>query len=252
MKDRLRENMRVHPQRSQSTTPNPFDHETLRHVRERRRDALNRFFEHFFDRAYAYVTTLLGDPTQAEDVTQEAFIRIHRGIDRLDDQRDPTPWVFAVVTNTVRDHWRSAAHRQSRRRVELDEARAVAAADEATDPERALLGREDRTAVEEALAALTPADREIILLREYEGLRFAQVAEALDVREDAARQRHARALRRLAFAYTHRGQKDGVQPDDPDRSERGGRRSRSRRGGRRGNRNRNRTSSPEPGGRKEE
>jgi RNA polymerase sigma-70 factor (ECF subfamily) len=177
-----------------------LDADTLHGVCNRSPEALNAFFAHFFDRAYGYVATLVGNASLAEDLTQEAFLKMHRAIDRLDPQRDPAPWVFTVISNTVRDHFRSAAHRASRTQVDLDEAWNVPAEADA-NPETQLERSERRSAVERAMQRLSPADREVLLLREWEQLTTSEIAAALGLREDAVRQRYSRAVRRLARTY---------------------------------------------------
>jgi RNA polymerase sigma-70 factor (ECF subfamily) len=96
---------------SPGSEPGALDREVLLRVKARDREAMNRFFDAYYDRAHAYATKLLRDATLAEDLIQEAFLRMHAALDRLDPDRNPTPWVLTVVTNTIRDHWRSRAHR---------------------------------------------------------------------------------------------------------------------------------------------
>lgn len=178
-----------------------LDRETLCRVRDREPAAMNRFFDAYFDRVHAYVTRLLRDATLAEDLTQDAFVRMHGALDRLDPDRDPSPWVFTVVTNTVRDYWRSRLHRTNGMNVSLDDAWDVAANNEQSSPERDLLRKEAAAQVREALGRLSPADREILLLRSFQNLRTAEVEEILGISADAVRQRYSRAIKRLGVAY---------------------------------------------------
>lgn len=160
---------------------------------------MNAFFETYVDRVYAYVLTMTRDATLAEDMVQETFLRLHRAIDRLDPRRDPTGWVITVAANTVRDHWRSRAHKARDRSVDFDDLweEPPDPADPARDAERARTAED----VREALGKLSPADREVILLRDYEELETSEIAEALSLTPEAVRQRHSRAVRRLGEAY---------------------------------------------------
>jgi len=175
----------------------PLDAETLRGVRRREPAAMNRFFDAFFDRVHAYVSRLLRDETLAEDLTQESFLRMHGALDRLDPERDPTPWVFTVVTNTVRDHWRSRTHRASGRLASLDDVPEIASEGRNDRADENLERKETIAAVHEAMGRLAPADREILLLRSLRELTTEEIVAALGISADAVRQRHSRAVRRL-------------------------------------------------------
>lgn len=174
---------------------NPAEHrlspEEIERVRRRDPEALNAFFERYFDRAYGYVLRLVRDPVEAEDITQVAFLKIHRAVETLDPERDPTSWVFAVVSNAVRDHWRSRRYKQSQADRPLE---AVTLTDRATDPEREQHVRDVAKLLSAALDGLSEKLRAVVILRDYEDLSYAEVAEVLGIAEAAARKRHSRAL----------------------------------------------------------
>lgn len=179
----------------------PLDEATLRLVRDREPRAMNRFFDAYYDRVRAYVMHLLRDASTADDLAQDAFLRLHRALDRLDPARDPTPWVFTIVTNVVRDYWRSRSYRSAGRQVSIDEAWELPAPHEAAAPDRRVERREAAGAIRLALARLSPADREILLLRAYQQLETAEVVEVLGISPEAARQRYSRAVKRLGVVY---------------------------------------------------
>lgn len=164
------------------------------------RAARERFFDHFYAGVYAYVARLVGDRHRAEDLTHEVFLKLHARLDRLDPDRDPAPWVFTVAVNTVRDHFRRRATHVDRESVDIDEmVTPPAAAAPAADVE--LVRAEEHARVNSALDHLSAADRELILLRTWEGMDLVRIASVLDIRPDAARQRWSRAVRRLGDAY---------------------------------------------------
>ena len=188
------------PPTSGSTGKPPLSREVLEGVRSRSESALDAFFEYFFDRVFAHAARLVGNTPLAEDLTQEAFLRMHRGIDQLDPERDPAPWVFTVVVNTVRDYWRSKQHRTRSREIDIEE-------DSRTlrngrpQPDRQLEEKESAKAIREALGSLSESDREILLLRNEELLKASEIAEVLQIKQEAVRQRHSRAVARLAKEY---------------------------------------------------
>lgn len=188
------------PPISGSTDGVSLSREALEGVRSRSESALDLFFEHFFDRVFAHVARLVGNTLLAEDLTQEAFLRIHRGIDQLDPERDPAPWVFTVVTNTVRDYWRSKQHHTRSREVEMEDEEQTLR-NGRPQPDKQLEQKETNKAIREALDSLSESDREILLLRNQEMMNATEIAEALDMKPEAVRQRHSRAVARLAKAF---------------------------------------------------
>lgn len=135
----------------------------------------------------ALAARVLGDADAARDVCQEAFVRLHA---RLDEVRgDPGPWLRAVT-------WRLAFDALRRRRREgaaLGRRGAAPAPDDplAVDPDH------DLARVRDALEALSPRQRDVVLLRVVEGERFPALARALGISEGAAKVHLRRALDRL-------------------------------------------------------
>jgi RNA polymerase sigma-70 factor (ECF subfamily) len=185
-----------------------LDKGTLEGVRLRKPDALEAFFDQFYDRVHGYLQILLRNRDLAEDLTQDAFLRIHRGVDRLDPQRDPTGWVFTVVINTVRDYWRSREHKSATKRTTLDEPKDQPLPDSTPTADQALEQKDEARIIQRALAELSEQDREIILLRNYEELKVTAVAKMLDLKPEAVRQRHSRAVARLGAAFKKLKDKD--------------------------------------------
>ncbi len=178
-----------------------FDEATLDRIRRRDPRAMDAFFEAFIAPVYGYLRTVVREPMLADDLAQTAFLRLHQALDRLDPKRDPAPWVFTIVINTVRDHWRSRAHRDGQRRVSFDELwdRPDAAAESSVEGE--LLRHEEQAVLQAAMGRLSPADREILWLREYQEKSVTDTAQVLGIRPEAVRQRHSRAVRRLGVLY---------------------------------------------------
>lgn len=187
----------------------PLDAATLRAVSRREPEAMNRFFDIYYDRVYAHVVHLMRDAHQAEDLTQEAFLRLNSVVDRLDPERDPTPWVFTVVTNCVRDHWRSRQHKQKQRQVTMDDGDVSHLANGRNGVDKHLERQDDQIAIQQAMQELSEADRQVILLRNYEELDTATIAAMLEATPEAIRQRHSRAVGRLGKVYTKYTERNG-------------------------------------------
>jgi RNA polymerase sigma-70 factor (ECF subfamily) len=176
-----------------------LDQDTLERVRRREEPAMDAFFQVFYPRVAGYVRAMTRDGSAADDVVQDAFVRLHRALPALDPARDPAPWVFTVVVNTLRDHWRRRDERERGRRIPFEDLWNEPAED--PDPAEAMDRATRRDRVRWALARLSPADREVVMLRTYEELDYDAIAVVLRVTAEAVRQRHSRAVKRLGRLY---------------------------------------------------
>jgi RNA polymerase sigma-70 factor (ECF subfamily) len=130
--------------------------------------------------AYAVALARLGEPADAEDVCQDAFIQ---ALERLDDCRQPDrflAWLIAIVRNRALDHQRFLAVRHS---VPLD----TAILRSSDNPERNLEASEIRASLLDAMRGLTELQREVMLLYDFEGWSHREVAERLEISEGSAR-----------------------------------------------------------------
>jgi RNA polymerase sigma-70 factor (ECF subfamily) len=160
--------------------------------------ALERFYDVYFDRVYGYVRRLVGEDSLAEDVTQDVFLHLQRSFRSYDPARELSPWVFTIATNKVRDHWRSRRHRDAlaERTLDDEEARWEPAARDG-GPLPALENDELATQLGRAIEALPESMRAALVLRWDEGLSFEEIARVLGRNEVAVRKRYSRALEEL-------------------------------------------------------
>jgi RNA polymerase sigma-70 factor (ECF subfamily) len=143
---------------------------------------------------FSFLLRLTGDRGRAEDLCQETFLRVVKAADGWEPRATFRTWVFALARNLAIDE----ARRQAFRRVEpLDDPAREAQASEAPGPDRAAEGALLRPKLEAALAALPGEQREVFLLREHAGLRFAEIAEVTGVPENTVKSRMRYALEAL-------------------------------------------------------
>jgi RNA polymerase sigma-70 factor (ECF subfamily) len=183
--------------RERITPPPP---EELERVRARDSDALGRFFDRYFGFVHGIAARMTGDGSLAEDVTQEVFLKVHRAIDRLDPTRDPAPWLTTITCNACREHWRGRHHRAGLRSRSIDE---IEDWDrdhprDSGDPEAEYGRKQKRRRIEAALGRLPEKLREVVILRDWQGLDHREIAEALGASHAAVRKRYSRALAALA------------------------------------------------------
>ncbi|MEO7038274.1 MAG: sigma-70 family RNA polymerase sigma factor [Polyangiaceae bacterium] len=159
-------------------------------------------------RAFAIALGLLRDEQDAREVVQEAFLRVHRGLDSFHGGSSFFTWLYRIVTNLSIDLIRKPA----RRDAELDENREIDEADipllsriDGADPLDAIRRGEIRNKLEAALEALPVYHRGVIVMREVEGMSYEEMAEAMGVSKGTIMSRlfHARQKLQRALAEVY-------------------------------------------------
>ena len=150
------------------------------------------------DAAYNLARWLLRSDQAAEDAVQEASMRAFRYIDSLRGQ-DARPWLLGIVRNTCFTALERA--RSGPQQVEFDDAQFEAALGEAersqSDPAAQLQRQRTRVQVDAAIRALSPPLREVIVLREFEDLDYAQIAKIVAIPVGTVMSRLSRAREKL-------------------------------------------------------
>jgi RNA polymerase sigma-70 factor (ECF subfamily) len=136
---------------------------------------------------------LLGDRTEAEDLVQDAFLRALDRIPLLDPDRPFGPWFFTLLRNLGINQLRA-------RRVRHTEPEALDAASPDALPDEALIRKEVRERFDAALAALTPRQREIVMLFEVEGWKGVEIAEHLGLTPENVRWHLHQAMKSLRMS----------------------------------------------------
>lgn len=168
-------------------------------------DAFGELVAIYMQRCYYAALGMVGSPQDAEDLSQEAFVRAFRARARLDPDRPFYPWLYQILRRLCYNFTRDTSSR--RKKLEraggwlVAEATVRAASD---DPERVRATEALRERLERAIGELPMAQREVFVLKEFEGLKYREIADLLGVpigtvmsRLYAARQRLAARLEGL-------------------------------------------------------
>lgn len=144
-------------------------------------------FEVLLDRwegpAKRYGVRVLGDHQDAEDAAQEAFLRVYRGARDWRPTARFSTWFYTVLGNICRDrirHLRRRPQEGAARPLGEGEDEPVAPGERSPGPVEALLESERRALVAEAVRALPTHLMQAVVLREFEGLKYREIAETLD------------------------------------------------------------------------
>ena len=133
----------------------------------------------------------IGARAEVEEVVQDIFVRAFASIDGFRAESTLRTWLFTIARRLVLDRRRSARRRGEQ--VEVQEAD-VATEYDALD---GVVADETRVRLRRAMAALTPTQREVFVLRVSEGLSYREIADAVDTTEGAARVHYHNAMRAI-------------------------------------------------------
>ena len=149
---------------------------------------------------------LLRSPEDAQDVYQEAFLRVYRNLHNFRFDCSFHTWLYRIVTNLCLDQMRKRKVRKEEPTVVItpegpvDRIDSVAEQRVDGDPQRHLFSGQLRRRVKEVLSGLTPRERMVFELRHYQGLRLRRIGEILGTSEEAAKNCLFRANQKMRSA----------------------------------------------------
>lgn len=160
-----------------------------------RQQALSALVEQYAPTLYRVAFSVLRNAADAEDAVQEAFVRVLRHSNALDEIRDQRVWLIRIVWNIVLDYKRRAKTRPETDDIS-DLARVLPAAGLSAD-ERAAAAQH-HTQILELVDRLPAKEREVLVLSAFEELNSVEIAEVLGVTESSVRSRLFRARNLMA------------------------------------------------------
>ena len=185
---------------------NQSDHELMRRIR-RGDDAAFETLVCRWQRPVCRVLARYAGPNgEVEDMSQEVFLRVYGARDRYRGSGAFSTWLFRIVLNVAR-----SAHRRRRKRGQPLDAEQPASS--AATAQQAVERQERGRTVEEAVAALPPRLREVLVLKQFAELTFAEVAQVTGLPASTVKSRVRAALDRLRIELKRRG----IHEQEPNR-----------------------------------
>ena len=193
-----------------------------------------KIYDEYYPRILRYLTGMTG-ADDAEDITQEVFGRIHRGLEGFREKSRLSTWIYRIATNAAIDRSRSAAVRHSARSVSMDDSDdhdthtgPVNRDDQAADG--MMIQKEMRDCINEHIEKLPHDFKAVIVLSELEGMSNGEIAEILEISPGNVKIRLHRARARLKailneacdFYYTEKNtlacdrKQTGILPKVPE------------------------------------
>ena len=159
------------------------DAQLVRRARQGDMEAFNSLISRWEKRLYNYLLGLVRNREDSLDLCQEAFLKAYQSLKTLEDSEKFPQWLFRIARNLAFSQFRrNAEFERMESWPEDDREGALASKRDAViplRPGRALFGLEMELTVAKALEALTPEQREAIVLKVYHGFQFAEIAEIL-------------------------------------------------------------------------
>jgi len=178
----------------------------IRAAQEGDQDAFGQLVRAYDKSVLRLAMNLLRSPEDAQDVYQEAFLRVYRNLKSFRFDCSFHTWLYRIVTNLCLDHMR-------KRKVRREESSQVEGLDGPVDrmdtfqesradgdPQRSLFSGELRQGIQKALSELTARERMVFELRHYQGMKLRDIGEALGTTEEAAKNCLFRATQKMRVA----------------------------------------------------
>jgi RNA polymerase sigma-70 factor, ECF subfamily len=174
------------------------DQELMRIVQAGDYSPASEIYDRYSARIYNFAFRFLKNAEAAEDATQEVFVKMMKHANQFQGDAKLSTWLFSITANWCRDYLRKADNKAK----DSDDVLLTLPASGELSPERNLERREDQLRIQRALGALTPEQREAILLSRYQGLSYAEIAQIAGCSEGAVKTRVFRAMETLKRALT--------------------------------------------------
>jgi len=148
-------------------------------------NARNQLFQRWYDRVYNIAWRYFGDDDLASEVCQQVFLSIHQKLSNLREPQAFKGWIYRTAINRC--------HLENRKRNQIRTLKANAqngqSNSNAPSPHQVYQQSERSAIVADALQKLSEEQRTIIIMKEYEGLKFREIAELLHISENTAKSR---------------------------------------------------------------
>ena len=174
--------------------------EVIRRVQKGDGNAFEALVTAYEKNVYNLALRMTGNAQDAEDMAQEAFLKAYNSLDSFRGESKFSVWLYRIVSNLCLDFLRRQKRRPaSSLSVEDDEGEETQLdiPDVSQSPEELLERRLTREAVRQGLAQLPTEQRQILLLREIQGLSYEEIGQALSLEPGTVKSRIFRARKRL-------------------------------------------------------
>jgi RNA polymerase sigma-70 factor (ECF subfamily) len=185
----------------------PTDEELVAAFQEGDAAAFDQLVRRWDRRIHGAIHRVMGADEDARDLCQEAFLKAYRGLGAFKREARFSSWLYQIALNVCRDRLRRRRGKTAVSLEEIEEAGDGRLRSSSPSPLDLIEARDLSRAVERAMATLSAEEREVVILKEYQGLTFPEIAETLSVPLSTVKTRLYRGLAQLR----HRLERQGVR-----------------------------------------
>ncbi len=173
-----------------------LDKELVRRVQQGDKSAFDLLVIKYQHRIIQLVNRYIKDPSEAQDVAQEAFIKAYRALGNFRGDSAFYTWLYRIAINTAKNYLVSRSRRHSDYHLDIQDAEQVGNAPQLQgmdSPDYLLMNDEIITVIKSAIEKLPEEMRIAIMLREFEGMSYEEIAQAMECPVGTVRSRIFRA-----------------------------------------------------------
>lgn len=161
--------------------------------------AFTELIQRYQHKVYNSTYRMLGNHEDALDMAQESFIRVYKNLHKFRADSSFSTWLFRITTNICRDELRKRQRKlnmHSFSEYENDK-KTIKNMEISDDPERISISSELNETIQEKIDQLSPEQKAVFVLKEFEGLSYKEIADVLDISIGTVKSRLSRARRSL-------------------------------------------------------
>jgi RNA polymerase sigma-70 factor (ECF subfamily) len=181
---------------TQAETSDQIDKELVLRIQRGDRDAFDNLVQKYQHKIIMLVNRYVKDPHEAQDIAQESFIKAYRALGNFRGDSAFYTWLYRIAINTAKNYLVSRSRRSAEYTVDVLEAEQVVNAQQLhgmDTPEQELLNEEIIAVIQSAIDGLPEEMRSAIMLREFEGMSYEEISQAMDCPVGTVRSRIFRA-----------------------------------------------------------
>ena len=184
------------------------DRELIERIRSGDSSAFDELVKFYATKAYQTALGLLGNHLDAEEVVQDAFVKVHKNLEKFRGDSSFSTWLYRIVTNLSRNRYHWNRRRGADINVSMsdrgqynNELSDMEISDDRFEPDLLLERMELETTLLDALKALPEKLREVIILRHIEDISYQEMADLLGCELGTVKSRLARARKALKMKF---------------------------------------------------
>lgn len=173
-----------------------LDEELVARVQRGDKKAFDMLVIKYQHKIIQLVNRYIKDPSEAQDVAQEAFIKAYRALDSFRGDAAFYTWLYRIAINTAKNYLQARSRRNTNFEVDIQDAEKVENAPQLQDlesPDNYLANEQIIETIKQAISLLPEEMRTAIMLREFEGMSYEEIAEAMNCPIGTVRSRIFRA-----------------------------------------------------------